>query len=77
MKNLILVVILLFGVIGCTPVRHVNVERKHNYYQRHRSNTYTLPIWVPGRGVILETRIYRLPKKGHRHQPNRPQIGKK
>lgn len=77
MKKLILAVILLIGVISCTPVRYVNVERKHNYYQRHRFNTYTSPTWVPGRGIVLETHIYRLPKKGHRQIPNRPQIGKK
>jgi hypothetical protein len=77
MKNLILVVILLIGVISCTPVRYVNVERKHNYYQRHRANTYTVPVWVPGRGMLLETRIYRLPKANRRLTPNRLPRGKK
>jgi hypothetical protein len=56
MKQL-LGIILLMLVIGCTPVRYVNVERKHNYYQRHRATTYTAPMWIPGRGVILETHI--------------------
>lgn len=77
MKKLILAVILLIGVIGCTPVRYVNVEKKHNYYQRHRFNTYTKPTWIPGTGIVLETHIYRLPKKNRRHQHNRQEIGKK
>jgi hypothetical protein len=77
MKNLILVVILLLGVVSCTPVRYVNVEKKHNYYQRHRTNTYTIPVWVPGRGMLLETRIYRLPKVNRRLTPNRLSRGKK
>lgn len=77
MKNLLLAVILLVGIASCTPVRYVNVERKHNYYQRHRFNTYTSPTWIPGRGIVLETHIYRLPKTNRRHPHNRPQIGKK
>ncbi len=58
MKQLLTLFILVL-IVGCSPVRYVNVERKHNYYQRHRFNTYTTPIWIPGRGIILETRIYR------------------
>jgi hypothetical protein len=56
MKKLIA---LLLVLSSCTPVRYVNVERRHNYYERHRFNTYTVPVWVPGRGAILETRIVR------------------
>jgi hypothetical protein len=68
MKNLLLVAFLLLAIVGCTPIRYVNVERKHNYYQRHRSTTYTIPTWIPGRGVLLETRIItprRVHKKKH------------
>lgn len=44
---------------GCVPAVHfVNADKKNNYYQRHRYNTYTIPIWVPGVGVLLETRTY-------------------
>lgn len=50
---------------SCRPVREVNVLSRHNYYQKHRFNTYTSPIWIPGRGVILETHIYRLPKRSY------------
>lgn len=60
MKKLVVLMLLL---AGCTPVRYVNVESRHNYYQRHRLNTYTVPVWVPGRGAILQTRIVR----PHRH----------
>ena len=60
MKALLSLLIIILA--GCTPVKYVNVERKHNFYQRHRYNTYTVPVWVPGRGVILETHIYRQPK---------------
>ena len=49
--------VLLLLLAGCTPVRYVNVESRHNYYERHRHNTYTIPVFVPGRGVILQTRI--------------------
>jgi uncharacterized protein YceK len=56
-------VILLFFVLmmfGCGSTRHfVNVERRNNYYQHHRYNTYTAPTWVPGFGILLETRIYK------------------
>ena len=64
MKSIITLLVLIL-LVGCVPVRVVNVERKHNYYQRHRTTTYTSPIWIPGRGIILETHIYRLPKKSY------------
>ena len=62
MKKLV-VFLLVFA--SCTPVRYVNFERHHNYYETHRFNTYTAPTWVPGRGIILETHIYRLPKRSY------------
>ena len=65
MKRILLVVILLFILVGCVPVRRVDVSSRHNYYERHRFNTYTSPTWIPGRGVILETHIYRLPKRSY------------
>ena len=64
MKQIILAFI-LFALIGCMPVKRVNVSSRHNYYERHRFNTYTSPTWIPGRGVILETHIYRLPKRSY------------
>lgn len=63
MKTLLFVLSLIIFLGACTPVRYVNVEKKHNFYQRHRHNTYTIPIWVPNVGVVLETRIYRFPQK--------------
>jgi PBP1b-binding outer membrane lipoprotein LpoB len=71
MKTLSFVLMLIIFLGGCTPVRYVNVEKKHNFYQRHRSNTYTIPIWVPNVGVVLETRIYKFSKKNKsRHRKN-------
>jgi hypothetical protein len=66
-------VVLLLVLASCTPVRYVNVERHHNYYERHRFNTYTVPVWVPGRGAVLQTRIIR-PRKPiiHKQMPPRP-----
>jgi hypothetical protein len=63
MKTLSFALLLIIFLGGCTPIRYVNVEKKHNFYQKHRSNTYTIPIWVPNVGVVLETRIYKIPKK--------------
>ena len=51
--------LLVTFMVGCGPVRFVDVQKKHNYYQRHRYNTYTAPTWVPGFGVMLETHVYR------------------
>jgi hypothetical protein len=64
MKQFVLAFI-LFTLIGCMPVRRVNFNSKHNYYQRHRTNTYTSPTWIPGIGIVLETHIYRLPKRSY------------
>jgi hypothetical protein len=57
MKN-ILILLCLF-LVSCTPIKYVNVERKHNYYQRHRTTTYTTPIWIPGHGIVLQTHKVR------------------
>ena len=65
MKNVLSVLVLVFILIGCMPVRRVDVSSRHNYYERHRINTYTSPVWIPGRGIILQTHIYRLPKKSY------------
>jgi len=70
MKKFILAFILL-TLIGCMPVRYVDVSSKHNYYKKHRMNTYTSPTWIPGRGIILETHIHRLPKRSYAPKPHR------
>lgn len=63
MKTLSFVLLLLILLGACTPARYVNVEKKHNFYQKHRSNTYTVPTWVPNVGIVLETKIYKSSKK--------------
>ncbi len=65
MKKVLSIIILLFILVGCMPVRRVNVSSRHNYYERHRHNSYTSPTWISGRGIILETHIYRLPKRSY------------
>jgi hypothetical protein len=65
MKKIVSLLVLIFVLIGCMPVRKVDVSSRHNYYQKHRYNSYTSPTWIPGRGVILETHIYRLPKRSY------------
>jgi hypothetical protein len=61
-----LFIIVIFA--SCVPVRYVDFNSHHNYYQRHRFETYTAPVWVPGRGVMLQTlpapRQYRQPRRG-------------
>lgn len=71
MKKLLSISFLLLVIVGCTPVRYVNIERKHNYYQRHRHNTYTIPVWIPGRGILLETRIATPHRKWSKPLPQR------
>ena len=63
--------ILLFIFIGCVPIKRVNVSSRHNYYEKHRFNTYTSPTWIPGVGIVLETHIYRLPKRSYTPTPRR------
>jgi len=65
MKKILSVLFIIFLIIGCMPVRRVNVNSRRNYYEKHRYNTYTSPTWIPGQGIILETHIYRLPKKSY------------
>ena len=64
MKKLLFILLLA----SCTPVRYVNVNSHRNYYQRHRFETYTVPVLVPGRGVMLQTlpipRQYRQSRRG-------------
>ena len=61
-----LFIIIMFA--SCVPVRYVDVYSHHNYYQRHRFETYTVPVLVPGRGVMLQTlpapRQYRQSRRG-------------
>jgi hypothetical protein len=52
MKKLLLLIALL---ASCTPVRRINVHSRHNYYEKHRATTYTVPVFIPGKGVVLET----------------------
>jgi uncharacterized protein YceK len=59
MKRIILLFLVIILLSSCDSVRYVNVNNKHNYYQKHRYNTYTIPTWIPGKGIMLETRIYR------------------
>ena len=65
MKKILSILVIVLLLIGCMPVRRVNVASRHNYYERHRFNSYTSPTWIPGRGIILETHIYRLPKRSY------------
>ena len=65
-----LFIIVMFA--SCVPVRYVNVHSHRNYYQRHRATTYTAPIWVPGRGVLLQT--HPIPPSKFRQLP--PQQGR-
>ena len=55
MKKLLLAIFLLLIMVSCSPVRYANLQRKHNCYQRHKTTTYTIPMWIPGRGILLET----------------------
>jgi hypothetical protein len=69
---LLLIIVLL---AGCVPVREVRFTRQHNYYQRHREHTFTAPVWIPGRGVILHTQRVRIPQRAkvpQRPFPSRP-----
>lgn len=53
-----LLIIILFA--ACTPVRYVNVNHYHTF--RHRPNFYTIPIWVPGHGVMLQQQRWYQPR---------------
>jgi len=67
-----LFILIMFA--SCEPFRYaeVNMHSHHNYYSRHRFNTYTAPVWIPGRGAILQTlptppRYYYRPSRRGRH----------
>jgi len=68
------IVALILGMLlqSCEPIRYVNFQSKHNYYERHRHNTYTSPIWIPGHGVMLQTHIVPYRFSQQRPQQNRP-----
>lgn len=67
-----LLILLTLFLIGCSPARYVDITKRHNYYQRHRNNTYTIPLWIPGRGIVLETRVYHQPKRSiNKQHPRR------
>ena len=70
MKKLLVLVFGIFFLIGCMPVRKVNVYSRNNYYERHRFQSYTSPTWIPGYGIILETHI--IPK----HRYIKPKAGR-
>ena len=76
MKQLLSILLLIIVSWGCRPVRHVNVQRKHNFYERHRYATYTTPMWIPGRGIILETYIIAPNKKCSKPLPHKGSIRK-
>ena len=61
MKSIFTLLVLIL-LVGCVPVKVLNPERTHNYYQRHRATTYTTPIWIPGHGIVLQTHRIRLSK---------------
>lgn len=76
--SLVILLLLLLG--SCAPSRIVNVSSRHNYYNRHRATTYTHPLWVPGRGIILYTEIvpkYRFHKPRYTQPQYRVRRGKK
>jgi len=59
---------IIIMLTSCVPIRYVDVYSHHNYYQRHRFETYTVPVLVSGRGVMLQTlpipRQYRQSRRG-------------
>ena len=76
MKQLLSILLLIIVSWGCRPVRYVNVHRKHNFYETHRYTTYTTPMWIPGRGIILETHIIAPNKKWNNSLSHRERIRK-
>ena len=76
MKKILFILGLILVLGSCTPVRYVNFHSRHNFYERHRHNTYTSPTWIPGRGVTLETHIIVPQKKFGRKLPHRAPRGK-
>lgn len=66
MKKLLFILTIMMLGVSCVPSKIVNVSSRHNYYNRHRTTTYTHPIWIPGRGIVLYTEIH---PKYRFHQP--------
>jgi hypothetical protein len=56
-KLVALVIIIMFT--SCISVREVHMKHRHNAYERHRLNSYTSPMWIEGRGTVLQTHIIR------------------
>jgi hypothetical protein len=75
------IVILLFLLLGsCVPSRIVNISSKNNYYNRHRTHTFTRPMWIPGHGIVLYTESvprYRFHKPRYTQPQPRVRRGKK
>lgn len=67
----LLIFLLALTFASCEPVRYVDVHSHHNYYERHRFNTYTAPIWIPGRGAILRTYTVPVPRSESIHRQPR------
>lgn len=44
---------------SCTPVRYVNINRPHTY--KHHFNVHTVPVWIPGHGVMLQQQRWHIP----------------
>ena len=58
----ILVFILILTFVGCVPVVQVNLQRRHHVYDYlGRAHFYTAPVWIPGRGVVLQE--HYIPRK--------------
>lgn len=71
MKKALIFILL---IASCTPIRYVDVQARHNYYERHRFNTYTAPVFIPGKGVVLQTQ--RIPLSHPKFQPRPIRRGK-
>lgn len=52
---------LVMFLASCTPVRYVNINRPHTY--KHRFNVRTVPVWIPGHGVMLQQQRWYVPKQ--------------
>lgn len=61
------VLLVLVLIASCTPVRYVNINRPHTY--KHRFNVRTVPVWVPGYGVMLQQQRW--------YRPNQQRISRK
>lgn len=66
----ILAFILILTLVGCAPVLEVNVQSRHPFYQLRRPYYYTAPVWIPGRGVILQD--HYIPRRQRQIPGRRP-----